>query len=628
MPIMNEDDVLRLEPGMAAATIDDGFADEDKEVEVIGTAEVDTATGKVPWTKIKLLDGAGAPEGWVRSSHVDLNGVVPGGPIDKLRFANQCWVEALFSDANPHYVAAVAEMRSATSSGQQVGAPGPFFGPFRFTQAEWDAGRGMPEFSVSNFSARDIADWRIQVSLFTLMAHRSEVAITAELNAVTPGRRPSAAELYLAQIVGAKAAATALTKDPKPTMKDAFDGVAAADQAKDRPLGESDFSKIVERYKEILETGLMKAEDAIDRIVARLDPVLATTKDNVIRAGTELEGVLPAGEILAGGNSQFDQGSLAGSGRTFTEKAPPIMRKLMTTFPQLRDFHAAGVLGNIGRETGGFRLMQEVRPKKGRGGLGWLQWTGDRRVKFENFCRPPIPGTDTDDGNFAFMIHEMQHDEHPAFEAFSVTTNIDDATEVFMLRYERPGVPALAERKDFARRALDAFRNPGAVGAGAVGAGTSGGGALAAQLSAQIAAGKIVFDNNSQSLRDQLLGVNNGIKVTAKLQSLVLKLCSLTPVIRISSLVRPAAGSHHAVGRAVDIGNEEIAATLLPQVATPQKVAELEIDELIFDARLIDPANDMNKFNFDQGVRHSFNDATIHDHGDHIHFAVKADNLS
>jgi hypothetical protein len=631
MPIMNEDDVLRLEPGMTSELIEGGFADEDKEIEVLGTAEVDTPTGKVPWTKVKLLDDAIAAEGWVRTSHVDLQGVPPSGPIDKLKFANQCWVEALFSDANPHYVAAVAEMRSKTVTGQESAAPlGPFIGPFRFTQAEWDAGRGMPEFSVGNFSARDIVDWRIQVSLFTLMAHRSEAALTEALNAVTADRRPSAAELYLAQIIGAKAAAIALTKNPAPTIKEAFDGVPAADQAKDRPLGQSDFGKIVDRFKEILETGTMRAADAIDRIVARLDPVLTATRDNVIQAGTALVGPIVADVALSDGKSQLDQGgSLANSGRTFTEKAPPIMRKLMTTFPQLRDFHAAGVLGNIGRETGGFRLMQEVRPRKGRGGLGWLQWTGDRRVKFENFCRPPVPGTDTDDGNFAFMIHEMQHDEIKAFEAFSVTTNLDDATEVFMLRYERPGVPALAERKDFARQALTAFRNAAAGGGTASGGGgTSGSGGLAAQLSAQIAAGKIIFD--SPALKDQLLGgaSNGGVRVTGKLQSLVLKLSTMVPKIRISSLIRPAAGSHHAVGRAVDIGNEEIAGILLPLIATPQKVAELGIDELIFDARKISPANDKNKFNFDQGLKHDFNDATIHDHGDHIHFAVKADTLS
>jgi hypothetical protein len=617
MPIMNDDDILRIEPGMSAEVIESGFADAEKEVEIIGTAEVDTPAGKVAWVKVKLLDNPVAPEGWVRRAHVDLEGVVPGGPLDKRRFADQCWVEALFSDANPHYVAAVAEMRSGTSSGQQAGALGPFTGPFRFTQAEWDAARVLPELGKTGFSARDITDWRVQVVIFTLMAHRSEASVTAELNAITPGRRPSAAELYLAQLIGAKAAVLAVTRAPTPTIKEAFDGVAAADQAKDRPLGAPTFDKIVGRFTEFFDAdGSVKGDAAIDRIVARMDPVLTTTRDDVIAAGTALLGALPEGGTVDGAKTQLsDSSDLAGMGTTFVERAPVIMRNLLRDFPQLKDFHAAGVLGNIGRETGGFRLMQEVRPKKGRGGLGWLQWTGDRRKKFEAFCVPPIPGTDTNEGNYAFMRHEMNGDEQAAFRAFAETTNLASATAVFMSKYERPGVPALEERQDWARKALNAFKAAPAGPAAELAAGS-----LVERLRTQIKAGKIIFDN--PSLQSQLLRLNVGTKVTPKLQALVLKLCEMTPVIRISSLVRSGGGSFHALGQAVDIGNEEIAAALLPQIATAQQVAALGIDELIFDARLINPGNDPNKFNFNDGAKFSFTAATINGHGNHIHFAV------
>ena len=99
------------------------------------------------------------------------------------------------------------------------------------------------------------------------------------------------------------------------------------------------------------------------------------------------------------------------------------MRRLLNNFPVFHDFHAAAILGNIGRETGGFRLMQEVRPRSGRGGLGWLQWTGPRRVDFEQFCQPPNPSTATDEGNYTFMVHEMRGKEHQARELFEVTTN-------------------------------------------------------------------------------------------------------------------------------------------------------------------------------------------------------------
>jgi hypothetical protein len=145
-------------------------------------------------------------------------------------------------------------------------------------------------------------------------------------------------------------------------------------------------------------------------------------------------------------------------------------------------------------------------------------------------------------------------------------------------------------------------------------------------LKAQIAAGRIIFDPPNQTrLKNQLLGLNRGTKVTGKLQSLVLELSRLAPgldPIRISSLVRSSSG-HHRSGRAVDIGNEEIADELLKHVATDAKVEELAIDELIFDATVVGESP-RNKWNYDQGVKHNFNAATLDQHRNHIHFAVKA----
>jgi hypothetical protein len=141
------------------------------------------------------------------------------------------------------------------------------------------------------------------------------------------------------------------------------------------------------------------------------------------------------------------------------------------------------------------------------------------------------------------------------------------------------------------------------------------------KLRQQIIAGKIIFD--STAFKSQLLGLNNGTRVTAKLQSLVLKLSEIAmPNIRISSLVRTGLGSHHTQGRAVDIGNDEIAGALLPIVATDAQVALLEIDELIFDGALVGQAR--NKWNYDEGRKHDFTSFTLDQHGNHIHFSVKA----
>lgn len=151
---------------------------------------------------------------------------------------------------------------------------------------------------------------------------------------------------------------------------------------------------------------------------------------------------------------------------------------------------------------------------------------------------------------------------------------------------------------------------------------------VAAALQAQIDAGRITFDPGPP-FKDMLLGAAGpgGVSVTEKLQKLVLALSKLkTPPLKISSLVRvpkPGDSSSHPSGRAVDFGNEEIAAALLGIVANDATVGQLEIDEIIFDAGGASEA-DRNRWNYDVGKRHAYKDAVLRAHQNHIHFSVKA----
>jgi len=143
-------------------------------------------------------------------------------------------------------------------------------------------------------------------------------------------------------------------------------------------------------------------------------------------------------------------------------------------------------------------------------------------------------------------------------------------------------------------------------------------------LKAQITAGRIIFDppaSASARLKKELLGENDGEKkVSELLQELVLEVSKLQK-IRISSIVRTE--GHHGSGRAFDVGNEDIAAMLLPAIATDAKVEELRIDEIIFDATVAGQS-DRNHWNYDVGQKHNYNSATLDQHKNHIHFAVKA----
>ena len=139
-------------------------------------------------------------------------------------------------------------------------------------------------------------------------------------------------------------------------------------------------------------------------------------------------------------------------------------------------------------------------------------------------------------------------------------------------------------------------------------------------LKAQITAGRIIFDPPPNKLQKELLGENDGTKVSELLQKLVLEVSSLQK-IRISSIVRGE--GHHGQGRAFDVGNEDIAAMLLPAIATDAKVHELQIDEIIFDATVAGQI-DRNHWNYDVGQKHNYDNATLNQHKNHIHFAVKA----
>jgi Phage tail lysozyme len=76
----------------------------------------------------------------------------------------------------------------------------------------------------------------------------------------------------------------------------------------------------------------------------------------------------------------------------------------------LAEHQVADILGNLGEECNGFTAMQEEKPlvPGSRGGYGWAQWTGSRRVKFEDFCRDQGLGAWSDEANYGFLKLELQ----------------------------------------------------------------------------------------------------------------------------------------------------------------------------------------------------------------------------
>lgn len=85
--------------------------------------------------------------------------------IDPEDFALECIQWALYCGVPAHYMVAVAQMRG---KGLNDATDGDNIGPFRLTQATWDAFRSDAEFEV-DFDSSQITSWRRQCLVFAIM---------------------------------------------------------------------------------------------------------------------------------------------------------------------------------------------------------------------------------------------------------------------------------------------------------------------------------------------------------------------------------------------------------------------------------------------------------------------------
>ena len=98
--------------------------------------------------------------------------------IDIDDFASQSLHGRLSASGSTHTIAAVGMLRSKLKDDVANGQ----FGPFQFTQPEWDANpdRTNPALGAP-FASNMIADWRAQTTVFALMAQRDFAALQAAL---------------------------------------------------------------------------------------------------------------------------------------------------------------------------------------------------------------------------------------------------------------------------------------------------------------------------------------------------------------------------------------------------------------------------------------------------------------
>ena len=143
----------------------------------------------------------------------------------------------------------------------------------------------------------------------------------------------------------------------------------------------------------------------------------------------------------------------------FSTKSAVFGPKLMHDLG-LTDIQAAGLLGNLGHESGGFRYLQEIKPvvKGSRGGWGLAQWTGPRRRAMDAWCKANKLDPASDAANIGYLYVELRGSEKASLAALKREHTLEGATHSFMVHFERPGKPLLASRLVWAKKALPAIR--------------------------------------------------------------------------------------------------------------------------------------------------------------------------
>jgi hypothetical protein len=146
----------------------------------------------------------------------------------------------------------------------------------------------------------------------------------------------------------------------------------------------------------------------------------------------------------------------AAEAETVPEK---LMEDLQADF-QFEDFQAAGIVGNLARETGNFRYMQEINPvvKGSRGGIGYSQWTGSRRVSFEAWAdKQGFDDHLSYEANYGYLTEELNGRYKRVVDKVKDTKTVEEAARVFMKYYlvPHPKYTHLPERISYAKAYMD-----------------------------------------------------------------------------------------------------------------------------------------------------------------------------
>ena len=113
---------------------------------------------------------------------------------------------------------------------------------------------------------------------------------------------------------------------------------------------------------------------------------------------------------------------------------------------------AQGVVANMRAESNLQPGINEIAPivPGSRGGFGLNQWTGPRRVAYEQFAANRGAPLDDLQTQLDFTMYELQGPERAAYEALQGAQDPLEAARIYSERFLRPGIPNMEKRLGYA----------------------------------------------------------------------------------------------------------------------------------------------------------------------------------
>jgi Phage tail lysozyme len=126
----------------------------------------------------------------------------------------------------------------------------------------------------------------------------------------------------------------------------------------------------------------------------------------------------------------------------------------------LNEYAANGIVGSLAAESGGFKMLQEIHPtvKGSRGGFGYAQWTGPRRVQFEEYAAKNNLDPKSYEANYGFLRQELQGPEGKILGQLKNAKSNEEATDIFTgsaaekRGFLRPGTVNLGGRNNWTNK--------------------------------------------------------------------------------------------------------------------------------------------------------------------------------